>query len=108
MKQAINTNGKWRRAGITGILYLILCAFFWGFLTVETRSHNRLSHEPITMAQLTIQPDNTISFSLAEETWHWYSPDVPENLFLWLSVLPEISVDTAIEIWHFLWQYDRL
>ena len=34
------------------LCYLLFCGFVWAFLTVQTRSHNRLSHEPAAMAQL--------------------------------------------------------
>ena len=43
------TTPLWKRI-VTGVLlYGIFCLFLWSFLLVETRSHNKLTHEPIAV-----------------------------------------------------------
>ncbi len=90
-----------RKIAVGLLLYLILWGFFWCFLLVETRSYNRLTHEPVTMAQLTIQ-NNSVTLRLAEHASTWYYPDDMESVYFWIATLPSASIDWAITTWQLL------
>ena len=65
---------RWRRLLQGLCLYGLLCGFFWAYLTVQTRSQNRMTHTPAAMAQLTIQPNQTASLCLAAQEYRWKLP----------------------------------
>lgn len=96
------TKKKWKYLCTAVLLYFLLCGFLWGFLLVRTRSYNRLSHEQVVMAQLTIEPDNHAFLSLAETSIEWELPDWDEELYLWISTLPGIAGGCAISLWQLL------
>ncbi|WP_295216946.1 hypothetical protein [Ruminococcus sp.] len=96
------TKKNWKYLCISVLLYLLLCGFLWGFLLVSTRSYNRLSHEQVVMAQLSMQPDNTVSLSLADTSLEWELPEWNEDLYLWVSTLPGIAGNCAISLWQLL------
>ncbi len=50
----VRKSKRLRRIFLAAVLYIMLWGFIWSFLLVGTRSHNRLTHEPAAMAQLTI------------------------------------------------------
>lgn len=88
-------------------LYLMLCGFLWAFLLVNTRSHNRLFHEPVTMAQLTIQPNRTAELHFADRSMLWKLPTWDSGWYLWITTLPDISGNSAVFLWQILWQSIR-
>ena len=58
------TTPLWKRI-VTGVLlYGIFCLFLWSFLLVETRSHNKLTHEPIAVAHLAVDNDRNVRLAL--------------------------------------------
>ena len=52
------------------LCYLLFCGFVWAFLTVQMRSHNRLSHEPAAMAQL-VCCGETVALHLPDQSYQW-------------------------------------
>ncbi|MFR6496286.1 MAG: hypothetical protein ACLUOF_07785 [Ruminococcus sp.] len=57
------------------LCYLLFCGFVWAFLTVQTRSHNRLSHEPAAMAQLVCH-NETVMLHLPDQSYQWKLPQL--------------------------------
>ena len=81
---------RWRRLLQGLCLYGLLCGFFWAYLTVQTRSQNRMTHTPAAMAQLTIQPNQTASLCLAAQEYRWKLPRL-DSQWLWLAALPDTA-----------------
>lgn len=100
MKTRAKKSWKYLCVGI--LLYFLLCGFLWSFLLVSTRSYNRLSYEQVVMAQLTIQPDNTASLTLANSSIRWELPDWNGDLSLWLSTFPGFAGNCAVVLWQLL------
>lgn len=96
------TKKKWKYLCTAVLLYFLLCGFLWSFLLVRTRSYNRLSHDQVVMAQLTLQPDNTASLSLAETSIEWELTEWDGDWCLWISTLPGIAGDCAVSLWQLL------
>lgn len=88
------------------LLYLIFCGFLWCFLVAETRSYNRLTHEPAAMVQLVIQPDATAELHLADRMFQWRMPKLSESWCFLSCVLPNLPGSTAIWTWRDL-TYDE-
>lgn len=101
------TKRRWRKITTGILLYLFFCVFLWNFLLVRTRSYNRLAHEPVAMAQLTIQPDNTAELALADASYSYALPSFTGDVCLWISLLPDFAGDTAVLLWQALWDNMR-
>ena len=83
------------------LFYLLFCGFVWGILTVQTRSYNRLSHEPAAMAQLLLLPDSQAQLKLADQTLQWKLPQ-PEAQWIWVAALPDVAGNAAVLLWQIL------
>ena len=92
---------RWRRLLQGLCLYGLLCGFFWAYLTVQTRSQNRMTHTPAAMAQLTIQPNQTASLCLAAQEYRWELPRL-DSQWLWLAALPDTAGNGAVLLWQLL------
>ena len=90
-----------RRWSIAVLLYVLLWTFLWGFLAVRTASYNRLSHDPVVMAQLTVTED-TATLSLAEQTTTWTCSGDVDRWYFWIATLPTTAADWAIQTWRML------
>ena len=99
MKQTHRRRWRWLLQGLC--LYGLLCGFFWAYLTVQTRSQNRMTHTPAAMAQLTIQPNQTASLCLAAQEYRWELPRL-DSQWLWLATLPDTARNGAVLLWQLL------
>ena len=89
------TTPLWKRI-VTGVLlYGIFCLFLWSFLLVETRSHNKLTHEPIAVAHLAVDNDRNVRLALSETVWQGKLSTPTEVL------LPPAG-DAAVTLWQLL------
>lgn len=99
MKAAHRHFGK--RLLCIGLSYLLFCGFVWGILTVQTRSYNRISHEPAAMMQLLLLPDGQTQLKLADQTLQWKLPQ-PESQWIWAAALPDAAGNAAVLLWQML------
>ncbi len=81
------------------LFYCLFWGFVWGFLTVSTRSYNRLSHTPVVMAHLDLRA-NTLT--LAEHTSTWEAIEPTDAWYFWMATLPNAAGDWAIHTWMML------
>lgn len=100
----IRTRRRLRHISTALVLYLILWIFLWCFLLVNARSYNRLSHEPVAMAQLTIQSDGA-ELALADYRTDWNFPTLSGDWCFWMGTLPGTATDLALCTWQYLWTY---
>lgn len=82
------------------LCYLLFCGFVWAFLTVQMRSHNRISHEPAAMAQL-VCCGETVALHLPDQSYQWKLPQL-DSQWLWIAALPDAAWNGAICIWQVL------
>ena len=82
------------------LCYLLFCGFVWAFLTVQTRSHNRLSHEPAAMAQLVCH-NETVMLHLPDQSYQWKLPQL-DSQWLWIAALPDAAWNSAVCTWQVL------
>lgn len=82
------------------LCYLLFCRFVWAFLTVQTRSHNRLSHEPAAMAQLVCH-NETVMLHLPDQSYQWKLPQL-DSQWLWIAALPDAAWNSAVCTWQVL------
>ncbi len=98
---------RWVRRSIMILLcYAFLWSFVLAFLLVYVRSYNRLSHEPVTMAHMTIQPDSA-ALSLANEELVWEYPAISDQAYVILGTFPGAEMDMTFAIWQLLWEQDE-
>ncbi|WP_302160084.1 hypothetical protein [uncultured Ruminococcus sp.] len=94
------TTPLWKRI-VTGVLlYGIFCLFLWSFLLVETRSHNKLTHEPIAVAHLAVDNDRNVRLALSETVWQGKLSTPTEAEFLGIEVLLPPAGDAAVTLWQ--------
>ena len=93
---------RWRRLLQGLCLYGLLCGFFWAYLTVQTRSQNRMTHTPAAMAQLTIQPNQTASLCLAAQEYRWELPRLAFSVALAGSNCRDTAGNGAVLLWQLL------
>ena len=96
------TTPLWKRIVKGILLYGIFCLFLWSFLLVETRSHNKLTHEPIAVAHLAVDDDRNIRLALSESVWQGKLPTPTEAEFLGIEVLLPPAGDAAVTMWQLL------
>ena len=92
------TTPLWKRI-VTGVL---LYGILWSFLLVETRSHNKLTHEPIAVAHLAVDNDRNVRLSLSETVWQGKLSTPTEAEFLGIEVLLPPAGDAAVTLWQLL------
>lgn len=85
------------------LCYLLFCGFVWAFLTVQMRSHNRLSHEPAAMAQL-VCCGETVALHLPDQSYQWKLPQLNAQ-WLWIAAPPDTAWNGAVCIWQFLTEW---
>ncbi|MCD8220546.1 MAG: hypothetical protein LUC50_09650 [Ruminococcus sp.] len=90
-----------RRIFLAAVLYIMLWGFIWSFLLVGTRSHNRLTHEPAAMAQLTID-SSCAELTLADAKASWSFPALSQSWCFCAATLSSISADAAVCTWQLL------
>ncbi len=96
----------WKRLWITFILYILLCLLIWGFLIVDTRSHNRLFREQVSVANLKICEDNSAALSLATQTIYFSPPSLEEKWTFMFCTLPCFSGNAVVIFSQVLFQFD--